>query len=287
MFHIFQHQPIRLYEKPVSTRYETVRVLITVKTRPEPSAKYGETVCVAGFRLDETGNRYGKDIRWIRLYPVPFRYLDEYLQFKKHTIIEVPVIPRRQDPRAESYTPDRSQLKIVSTKPLTWQQRLEYVDPMISELSMCEILKIARTGKGQKPYPSLAVIRPYGHVKLDLEKYKGWTEKQYQSVHGTHHQGTLFETLEVEPQQLQEPRYQAYVIYHCSAACSGHRQMLLDWELERLSLRHQNDSDAQAQEAIYKKYENILAPEKKPVLYVGNQQKYRLTYSVLGIQRTA
>lgn len=81
-------------------------------------------------------------------------------------------------------------------------------------------------------------------------------------MHGVHHQGTLFETLEVEPQQLQEPRYQAYVIYHCSAVCPGHRQMLLDWELERLSLRHQNDSDAQAQEAIYKKYENVLAPEK-------------------------
>ncbi len=39
------------------------RVLITVKTYPTLSGKYGETVCTAGVRQDGT---------WVRMYPVPF-----------------------------------------------------------------------------------------------------------------------------------------------------------------------------------------------------------------------
>ena len=44
------------------------RVLTTVKTYPTLSRKYGETVCTAGLREDGS---------WVRMYPVPFRRLDE------------------------------------------------------------------------------------------------------------------------------------------------------------------------------------------------------------------
>ena len=40
------------------------RLLVTVKTYPTLSTKYGETVCTAGVREDGS---------WVRLYPVPFR----------------------------------------------------------------------------------------------------------------------------------------------------------------------------------------------------------------------
>jgi hypothetical protein len=52
----------------------TERVLITVKTYPTLSRKYGETVCTAGVRADGS---------WMRIYPVPFRRLDEEEQYKK------------------------------------------------------------------------------------------------------------------------------------------------------------------------------------------------------------
>lgn len=40
MFNIFQHQPIRLYEKPVSTRYETVKVTQKICARVFVTAPY-------------------------------------------------------------------------------------------------------------------------------------------------------------------------------------------------------------------------------------------------------
>jgi hypothetical protein len=46
---------------------ESMRLLVTVKAYPQPSKRYGETVCVAGVRIDT-------DIpSWVRLYPVAYR----------------------------------------------------------------------------------------------------------------------------------------------------------------------------------------------------------------------
>jgi hypothetical protein len=54
---------------------EKERILITFKTYPRLSKTYGETVCTAGLREDGS---------WIRLYPVPFRRLDESQQHSKY-----------------------------------------------------------------------------------------------------------------------------------------------------------------------------------------------------------
>jgi hypothetical protein len=62
---------------------ETAEVMVTVKTYPNPSETYGETVCVAGIRLDR-----GRP-EWIRLYPVKFRNAGFDSTFKKYEIIRV------------------------------------------------------------------------------------------------------------------------------------------------------------------------------------------------------
>jgi hypothetical protein len=58
---------------------EKKRILITVKAYPNPSRKYGETVCCAGVDLSNS--------QLVRLYPIKFRDLDEGKQFKKYSII--------------------------------------------------------------------------------------------------------------------------------------------------------------------------------------------------------
>lgn len=70
------------------------RVLITVKTYPTLSRKYGETVCTAGVREDGS---------WMRIYPVPFRRLEETEQYRKFDWIEADFIPSKSDPRPETH----------------------------------------------------------------------------------------------------------------------------------------------------------------------------------------
>ena len=72
------------------------RVLITVKTYPTLSKKYGELVCTAGLRSDGS---------WVRIYPVPFRRLEDYLQYKKWVWVELDLVQNENDPRPESCRP--------------------------------------------------------------------------------------------------------------------------------------------------------------------------------------
>ena len=72
------------------------RVLITVKTYPTLSKKYGETVCTAGVRADGS---------WMRIYPVPFRRLEETEQYRKFDWIETEFIRGTADPRPETRHP--------------------------------------------------------------------------------------------------------------------------------------------------------------------------------------
>lgn len=78
------------------------RILITVKTYPTLSRKYGETVCTAGVREDGS---------WVRIYPVPFRRLDEAEQYRKFDWLECDLVRSRKDPRPESHhSADTTQL---------------------------------------------------------------------------------------------------------------------------------------------------------------------------------
>jgi hypothetical protein len=61
---------------------ERKRIYITVKTYPTLSEKYDELVCTAG--ISENG-------LWIRLYPLPFRKLDNEQKYKKYQWIEAEI----------------------------------------------------------------------------------------------------------------------------------------------------------------------------------------------------
>lgn len=82
------------------------RVLIAVKTYPTLSRKYVETVCTAGVREDGS---------WVRIYPVPFRRLEEAEKYKKFDWIECDLRKSTSDTRPETYHPtDLRQIRIVS-----------------------------------------------------------------------------------------------------------------------------------------------------------------------------
>src|SRR3990172_3413755 len=72
------------------------RILVTAKTYPTLSKKYGELVCTAGVREDGS---------WVRLYPVPFRRLDDKDRYAKYDWIDTALVKSRSDPRPEPYHP--------------------------------------------------------------------------------------------------------------------------------------------------------------------------------------
>jgi hypothetical protein len=61
------------------------KVLITVKAYPKPSGKYEELVCTAGLLSSQD---------WIRIYPVPFRLLDDRKKYPKYAWVQLDLEPK-------------------------------------------------------------------------------------------------------------------------------------------------------------------------------------------------
>ena len=93
-------------------------ILVVVKTYPEISRKYTETVCTAGI-LAETKSL-------IRLYPIRFRYLEGQKRFKKYQWIKADISKATSDPRPESFNiyPDSIELGDQIPTGRGWDERL-------------------------------------------------------------------------------------------------------------------------------------------------------------------
>jgi hypothetical protein len=95
------------------------KILIAVKTYPVISERYTELACTAGFREDGS---------WIRLYPVPFRLLDQDKRYEKYQWVEADIARSTKDPRPESHrvlNPDAMTLldKLSTGKNRDWMER--------------------------------------------------------------------------------------------------------------------------------------------------------------------
>ena len=137
--------------------YEWADALVVVKTYPAPSAKHGETVCVAGARLD------GPDApSWIRLYPISFRALESDTQFKKYQRLRVPVRARgTYDPRPESYQPGIAGItpgdRYDTRK--NWALRRALIEPLIGARTTCKLIELNQGATMDQSVPSLGMVR--------------------------------------------------------------------------------------------------------------------------------
>ena len=84
------------------------KVLVMVMTYPHPSATYQELVCTAGIT---------EDGEWVRLYPIPYRYLSSEQMFRKYQWIEIDLQARgaRNDPRKESCQPVVDSIQVLGS----------------------------------------------------------------------------------------------------------------------------------------------------------------------------
>lgn len=250
-----------------------VRVLVLVKAAPQPSSTYGDTVCVAGIVL-------GGQPDWMRLYPVPFRYLDGARQFRKYDVVEVEVRPAGADKRPESRKINADSIRIVDHLD-GWPKRSRWVEPLAVE-SMCDVIRTVRQNRDSR---SLAAVRPAAVTDLLLEPHPGWSPDQLARFERFAQQARLFE--DAPPQMLEPPRFKGRYRYRCGdSACRWHEQGILDWEFTALQRRFRSESD-QALERILRRnfYQQMFQRETTPLLFVGNQENpvKRHVFSVLGV----
>jgi hypothetical protein len=147
--------------------WSTKRVLITVRTYPVPAHRGIEVSCTAGVTSD------GK---WIRLFPIPYRFLAPDQRFTKYQWIDVSVISPRGDPRPESYTLriDSIQRRETVGTADNWRARKHIIFPLRRN-SLCQIAAERQNGG-----PTLGIFRPAQIKRLVITPAKppNWTPRQ-------------------------------------------------------------------------------------------------------------
>lgn len=246
----------------------TLRVLITVKAAPNPSAQYGETVCVAGLRVDPGHEG------WVRLYPINFRFLEEDLKFKKYDVIEVDAKPSRNDNRRESWNPAMNSLRFA-THLDGWPRRMKQLSPFSGD-TMCALQRRANDGGA-----SLGLVRAQQVHALTVKEHPGWTPEDQAKIDAYVNQIELFD--DHPKTALEAPRFTVHYHWTCpEPGCDGHRQQLLDWECPALQRRLPADPEAAKAGLRRRWFDEICRAENDVFFYVGNQAKRRQTFSILG-----
>lgn len=106
---------------------ETKKALIVVRTYPTPAKTGAEVSCTAA--ITDKGE-------WLRLFPVPWRYLAAEHQFRRYQWVEVTVTKARP----ESYKLTQNGIRIL-TDPLPlvndWRARREVIEPRRAHCLCC------------------------------------------------------------------------------------------------------------------------------------------------------
>ena len=257
------------------------RILITVKTYPTLSASYGELVCTAGLREDGS---------WIRIYPVPFRSLEEYQKFEKYRIIEAQVIRNTKDPRPESHKVDFQSLTLTETKLSTadcWRERRNWV---LARGKVYENLSDLIVLANEKNHLSLATFKPARICDFKAEPQSpDWNEKKISILQEASKQGDLFP--EWQPRSV--TRFVKKLPWKFSyqfldAAGRESTMMIEDWEIGALYWKCLKEG-ATPEDAVGKVrqmyFDTFL--EKDIYLYLGTTREWhgrgRNPFVVIGV----
>jgi hypothetical protein len=245
----------------------TKRVLITVRTYPVPASKTIEASCTGGVTQDR---------KWIRLFPVPYRFLDEDKRFTKWQWIDVEAIRAIGDPRPESFKlkPDKIQIVgEVGTKD-AWRARRDLLKPLLRP-SMCQI----RRERDQRGSPTLGLFKPATIKRLVIEPISDqWTADELQILR----QDTLFQKAPKDP--LEKIPFNFKYEFRCTdSSCKGHEMMCTDWEMGQAYRRWRKDYGDGWEQAFRQRFERDMINKFDTHFFVGTIHQHPSNWIIVGL----
>lgn len=255
------------------------KVLITVKTYPLPSRSYDELVCTAGILEDGT---------WIRIYPVPFKFLAQS-DISKYCWIEVELLKRTDDFRPESYSPvhkDFSDLvlgKCLGTQDAWAARKLFCLSNVYTNLE-----KLIDDSK-EPQNKSLATFKPTKiHRFIVEDDERDWKPEWKEQIK----QLDFFATEEEQGKPRKMIDKVPFKFYYEFSDDTGKKSRLMieDWEIGALywnCLRNADGNEQIAIEKVRTQYETQFQ-EKDIYLFLGttkqwHQRRARNPFVIIGV----
>jgi hypothetical protein len=252
--------------------YIEKRILVVVKTYPNPSSTYGETVCCAGVDL-ETG-------RWVRLYPITFRSLADR-QFEKFQEIRCRATRPRDDTRPESLRVDQDSIELIGDPipagPRGWIRRMAHLPQSARSL---EDIREAQATDGT----SLGMFRPKEILRVTKRKADPWDEKQRAYLQRQHlNLGAEVSRQLSELEQI--PWTFSYEFVCDDERCvKPHSLSIIDWEIGAAYRNWSRTYGKDWEDKLREKFEREL-PASDLHLVVGNLNARHHVFVIVGLVR--
>lgn len=244
-----------MYATPVECR-----VIILVKALPQPSKKYGETVCCAGVTPDG---------QWKRLYPIRYRHLAGETAFGRWDIVRFRHRHPRRDKRTESCNVEEDSIEIIGEMPT--RERSHFFEPLV----LPSVGEAARRGQ------SLALIRPHQTRFFHRPKSAAALAAEREAYSRAARQGSLLDkeldALEPTPHEFK---------FRFKDAEGEHTYTNGDWEAHAMYYngRRRGKSEAEVLDWMDHVF-NKEYPAKGMAFAVGNQAKRPHVWQLLGVVR--
>ena len=242
------------------------RVLIAVKTYPTLSKTYTELVCTAGFREDGS---------WIRIYPSPFRFLNDTQKYKKYQWIELDLAKNPKDVRPESFRPtdiDAVKLHEVIGTEREWERRRELIlNQNRIFTNLAEIITGAKANE-----MSLAVFKAAEVLDFTAEPVsKEWELSKREAVRESLKQGSLFDETDKSDFKIMPKLPWKFRFRFADDAGKEAALMIEDWEVGQLywnCLKGRTPDQAVA--LVREKYLDDFARKKDLHLFLGTTREW-------------
>jgi hypothetical protein len=246
---------------------ETKKALIVVRTYPTPAKNGAEVSCTAA--ITDNGE-------WLRLFPVPWRYLAAEQQFRRYQWVELTVTKAR-DPRPESYKLTQNGIKIL-TEPLPvtndWRARREIIEPLRAHCLCCLV-----RDRNANQRPTLGLFRPRKIESLLITPDEAdWTPAQIAILE----QGHLF--AEKLKHRLEKIPFKFQYKFFCNEdTCTGHTLTCTDWEMAEAWRRWKAEYGDKWEEKFRQRFEKEMIEKYDTHFFVGTVHAHPGTWIIVGL----
>lgn len=253
---------------PVITPWEKRKTLIVVKTYPTPAKKGVEVSCTAGVT---------EDGQWIRLFPIPYRFLDPDKRFSKYQWIEAEVAKPSSDPRPESHEINIDSIKVLSDPLPTvdgWIARKELIEPLKAHCLCC--LEEARA---RDKRPTLGFYKPKRIRRFVIRKDDpDWSESDLNKLRQT----SMFD--ESPNRMLEKIPYKfIYHVFCDERDCRGHHLSCTDWELCEAYRKWKTQYPDDWEGKLREKFEREMIERNDTHLFVGTVRVHPASWIIVGL----
>ena len=234
------------------------KILITVKTYPVLSKTYAELVCTAG--VNEDGN-------WRRIYPVPFRQLNDNQQYKKYQWIGVDLQKSPTDIRPETYRISGDLVNLNGPLPTIdkWRMRREsFVDKVPTHVDLLNLIELAHANQ-----LSLALFRPHRWLGFNVEEIeRDWDASKLAQLDEEKTRLNLFKDVQTVEEDFSIVNKLPYKFSYRFEDINGKKSKLMieDWEIGALywnCLNRCNGNEREAVKKVQHKYWNDFVRNEK------------------------